>query len=153
MYYNKGKWYCNQWKYIDMGKEDRSIKGPSSGNECLNRKKEFNKIRVARHVCKDNSRATQSSTLLRQTCRYSGSKHPPKQCPVYVKMWMGCSKVGHFQKVCRSRRVRVVNKVEQETIEDVTDEDIKLVRINSVQVNKNCSILTANWKYLLVKIV
>ena len=40
----------------------------------------------------------------------------------------GCNKMGHFQKVCRSRRVRAVNEVEQETIQDGTDEDIKLVR-------------------------
>ena len=109
--------------------------------------KEFDKIRVARHAHKDNSREPmQSSTPLRQTCRYCGSTHPPKQCLAYGKMCVGCSKMGHFQKVCRSMRVRVVNEVEQETIQDVTDEDVELVSINSVQFNKNCSVLTAKSK-------
>ena len=40
----------------------------------------------------------------------------------------------------------MVNVVDQETVEDVTDEDIKLVSINSVQFNKNLSILTAKLK-------
>ena len=38
-YHSKGKWYCNQWKYIDVGEEDRSTKGPSNDNECHNRNK------------------------------------------------------------------------------------------------------------------
>ena len=95
--------------------------------------KEFYKIRVAKHACKDNSRGPmQSSTPLGQTCRYCSSTHPPRQCLAYGKMCMECSKMGHLKKLCRSRRVRMVNEVEHETIQDVTDEDIELVSINSV---------------------
>ena len=72
--------------------------------------KEFDKINIARHAHKDNWRGPmQSSMPLRQTCRFCGSTHPLRQCPAYGKMCMGCSKMGHFQKVCRSRSTRVVN--------------------------------------------
>ena len=109
--------------------------------------KEFNKIRVARHAHKDNSRVpAQSSMPLRQTCRYCSSTHPPRQCLVYERLCAGCRKMYHFQKVCRSRKTRALNEVEQETIQDITDKDIELMSINSVQFNQNCSILTANIK-------
>ena len=59
-----------------------------------------------------------------------GAAHPPRWCLAYGKMFVGCSKIGHFQKVCRSKKTREVNEVEQETKQDIADEDIKLVSIN-----------------------
>ena len=116
--------------------------------------KEFDKIPVARHTGKDNPRGpTQPSMPLRQTCRYCGSTHPPRQCLAHGKTCMGCSKMGHFQKVCRSKMTRMVNEIEQETIQDNTEEDIELVSINSVQFNKKHSVLTAKLKHLWVEIV
>ena len=57
-----------------------------------------------------------------------------------------CSKIGHFRVVYRSRRTRSINELEQETVQDEARENIESVSINSVQFNKNCSILTANLK-------
>ena len=41
-----------------------------------------------------------------------------------------CSKVGHFWKVCCSRRSRVVNKTEQELSQEYTEDGIEMVSIN-----------------------
>ena len=39
-----------------------------------------------------------------------------------------------------------MNEMEQETVPDSVDEGIELVSINSLQFNKNCSVLTAKLK-------
>ena len=65
---------------------------------------------------------------------------------LHMERHVECNKTGHFQRACRSRRTLAVNDVEQETLQDNTSEDIKTVNLNSVQFNKNCSILTANLK-------
>ena len=39
-----------------------------------------------------------------------------------------------------------MNKVEQEAVQGDAGEDIELVSMNSIQFNKNCSLLTANLK-------
>ena len=41
---------------------------------------------------------------------------------------------------------RAMNEMEQETLQDNTRKDIELVSINSIQLNKNCSVLTTNLK-------
>ena len=69
-----------------------------------------------------------------------------RQCLAYGKMCTECSKIGHFQVVCRSRRTRAMNKVEQEAVQGDTSKDIESVSINSIQLNENHSILTANLK-------
>ena len=52
--------------------------------------------------------------------------------------------------VCRSRRARAMNKVEQEAFQDSAEENsIDSVSINSIYFNKNCSILTVNLKKCL----
>ena len=40
----------------------------------------------------------------RQTCRYCGFIHPPRQCLAYGKKCTDCGKIGHFRGVCRSKR-------------------------------------------------
>ena len=54
-----------------------------------------------------------------------------------VYLCFECSKIGHFQKVCHSRRSRVVNEMEQEVSQEYKEDDIELVSINSVCMNKN----------------
>ena len=66
--------------------------------------------------------------------------------PGIWKMCMECSKIGHFRVVCRSRGTRAVNKVEQEITQDDARENIDLVSINSIQFNKNHSVLMTNLK-------
>ena len=54
--------------------------------------KVFDKIKVSRPLYKDSpKRPAQSSTLSWQVCRYFGSSHPPRQCPVYGKMCTECN--------------------------------------------------------------
>ena len=73
----------------------------------------FHKTKVAKYTHKDTTkRTTQTRTPTKQMCRYCSSTHPPRQCPVYGKMCLACSKIGHFQVVCRSKRTRAVNEVE-----------------------------------------
>ena len=55
----------------------------------------------------------------------------------------GCQKIGHFKAVCKSRKAKEVNKIEQ--IEN-QDEGEEMVSIDSIQFNKNCSVLTVNLK-------
>ena len=38
------------------------------------------------------------------TCRYCGSSHPPRGCPVYGAMCGECCRVNHFSTVCRAPR-------------------------------------------------
>ena len=51
-----------------------------------------------------------------------------------------------FPIVCRSRRTRAMNKVEQEAVQNDARENIELVNINSIQFNKNQYVLTASSK-------
>ena len=49
--------------------------------------------------------------------------------------------MGHFKKVCRSKRDHVVHKVEVEMAQDSQDEEIETVSINLVHLKKNQSII------------
>ena len=55
----------------------------------------------------------------------------------------GCKNIGHFEAVCKSRKAREVNEIENQ---DEAEEDIEMVSIDSFQFNKNCYVLTANLK-------
>ena len=56
-------------------------------------------------------------------------------------MCVGCGKMGHFKKVCHSKRSRAVNKKELETSQKYSEGEIETVSIDSVHMNKNCSLL------------
>ena len=68
-----------------------------------------------------------------QLCRYCGSSHALRQCPAYGKMCTSCGKMGHFKKVCRSRKVHVVNEVGVEMAQE--EGIIEEVSINSLYLN------------------
>ena len=57
------------------------------------------------------------------------------------KMCMGCSKTGHFKKVCRSRKERAVNELEVEGLQEGNEGEIETVSIDSAHLNKNWSLL------------
>ena len=59
---------------------------------------------------------------------------------------MECNKIGHFCRVCQSRKSRVVNEVGQKDTQEYTEDDLEMVSINSVCFNKCCSVLTAKLK-------
>ena len=58
----------------------------------------------------------------------------------------GCQKIGHFKAVCKSRKEKEVNEIEEIENQDEAEEDIEMVSIDSIQFNKNHSVLTANLK-------
>ena len=82
----------------------------------------------------------------KQTCRYCGSSHPPRQCLVYGKRCTEFGKIGHFRVMCRSRRARALNEVEKEAQDSTGENSTDSVNINSINFNKNCSKITANLK-------
>ena len=114
--------------------------------------KEFNKIKVSRPALASNPRTpAQYNTSSQLAFRYCGNTHPSRQCPAYGKMCMECSKVGHFCRICRSKKSRAVNEMEQEAIQENTSKDFEMVSINSVYFNKNHCVLMANLKTLVGK--
>ena len=114
--------------------------------------KEFDQIKVTSPVLTSSPRTpAHHNTPSWPACKYCGSTHPPRKCPVYGKMCMECGKVGHFHREYRSKKTRAVNKLGQEIIQENTGGDFEMVNINSVYFNKNCSVLTANLKTLVGK--
>ena len=69
----------------------------------------------------------------------------PRQCPAYGKMCAGCRKMGHFKKVCRSRRDHAVHEVEVEIMPEL-QEEIETVSINPIYLNRNHSLITVHLK-------
>ena len=98
----------------------------------------FDQVKEAKHQA--GQRATHSASP-HQLYRYCGSMHPPRQCLVYGKMCTGCGKVGHFKKVCQSRKDCAVHEVEVEVYQE--DGEIE-VSINSVYLNNKQSLITAD---------
>ena len=83
----------------------------------LTEAKEFDKLKVLTITHKDSPRRhTQTKTPTKQTCRYCGHSHLQRQCLAYGKTYTECCKIGHFRVVCRSRRARAMNEVEQEAV-------------------------------------
>ena len=51
--------------------------------------------------------------------------------------------MGHFKKVCHSKRSRLINKIELEMSQEYSEGEIEMMSINSVHMKKNWSLLTA----------
>ena len=76
-------------------------------------------------------------TYQRHPCKYCGGSHVPRQCPAYGKTCTSCGKIGHFQKVCITKRNRTVHEVEIEMVLEPNEEEIETVSINSIYLNRN----------------
>ena len=61
----------------------------------------------------------------------------------YGKTCTRCGKMGHFKKVCRRKRDHVVHEVEMEMVQGPQEEVVETVSINSVYLNRNRSLITA----------
>ena len=57
--------------------------------------KEFNKVIIKKATKKYNPRRPTSQIQIptKQTCRYFGSSHHPRQCPAYRKKCADCGKI------------------------------------------------------------
>ena len=104
---------------------------------------QFDKVKVAQQTKEDNIRCTTGMTGQQNPCRYCGGIQALRQCPVYGKICMGCGKMGHFKKVCQSRRERAINELEVEEVQEVSKGEIETVSIDSVHLNKNWPLLRA----------
>ena len=81
--------------------------------------RQFDKIKISKTVKDNKTRTPVHQTTPWQPCRYCGGIHQPRQWPAHGKMGMEYGKIGHFQKVCCSRRSRVVNEMEQEVSQEM----------------------------------
>ena len=88
---------------------------------------------------RDRNNMPNISQTAMQNC---GGSHAPRQCPGYGKSCASCGKMGHFKKVCRSRRDCTVHEVEVEVMPEPQEEDIETVSINSIYLNRNWSLIT-----------
>ena len=100
----------------------------------ITKSQKFDKVKVAK------KQATHPASP-NQLCRYCGSSHALRQCPVYGKMCIGCRKMGHFKKVCWSRKDCAVHEVGVEIVQE--EGIIEEVSINSVYLNNKRSLITA----------
>ena len=66
--------------------------------------KTFDKVRNAPESKNTQVRKSNIATQQRQPRRYCGGGHASRQCPVYGQACTTCGKMGHFRKVCRSKR-------------------------------------------------
>ena len=85
------------------------------------------------------------ATHQRWPCKYCGRGHTPRHCPAYEKMCAACSKMGHFRKVCRSKRNCAVHEVEKEMGPDSQGEHIETMSINSLYLKQK--MVTNNSKF------
>ena len=81
---------------------------------------------------------------IKQSCRYCGSSHPPRQFTTYEKMYAECGKVNHFKEVCRHRKNRTVHDLEKKQDQQHEIEDhIDIVNIHSIIFNRKWVVITA----------
>ena len=85
----------------------------------LTESRQFDKIRLSKKVKENRARTPMNQNTPQQPCRYWGGIHQPRQCPAYGKACTESSKIGHFQKVCHSRKNRLVNEMEQEVSQEM----------------------------------
>ena len=103
----------------------------------------FNKVKKETEPKNTWGREVQVAIHQRWPCRYCGGSHAPRQFPAYGKMCAACSKMGHFRKVCRSKRNCEVHEVEIDMEPESQAEDTEIVSINSLYVNRKWSSIMA----------
>ena len=142
---SKGRLYYYEWKCFGMNKESQGATSTICSNEQYYRGKKIDKIKISKSACKDSPRrSTQTRMSMKQTYRYCRS-HPPRQCLAFGEMCKECKKIGHCRVVYSSRRIRAMNEVEQETVHNDAWENVELENINSIQLNKNCSVFNGQF--------
>ena len=98
----------------------------------------FDQVKVARHQA---GQRVMHRAPLHQLCRYCRSVHALRLSPAYGKMCTGCGKLGHFKKVCQSRKDCAVCEVEVQVSQG--NNEIEEVSINSVHLNNKWLLITA----------
>ena len=82
----------------------------------------FNKVKMVQKMKARQDIETTCQAHHKQPCKYFGGSYVLRQCPAYRKMCACCGKMGHFKKVCRSRRDCAVQEVEGEMMPELQEE-------------------------------
>ena len=97
----------------------------------------FDKVQVVQKPKNRREIGATSRAYQKCPCQYCGRSHTPRQCPAYGKACASCGKMGHFKKVCMSKRNHAVHEVEIEVMPELYEKDIETVSINSIYLNSN----------------
>ena len=112
----------------------------------ITKAQKFDKVKLVQKPKDRQEVETTRQAYQRCPCKYCGGSHAPRQCPAYRNSCTSCRKMGHFQKVCMSKRKHAVHEVEIEATPEPNEEDIETVSINSIYLNRNRSLITAHLK-------
>ena len=104
---------------------------------------QFDKVKIAQQT-KDGQDRLMHKTVNRKPCRYCNGIHASQQCPTFGKMCSRCGKTGHYKKLCRSRKECTVHKIDIKAVQESQDEQIEIVSIDSVCLNRNQSVIKAS---------
>ena len=85
---------------------------------------QFDTVKIAPQSKNGQDRIIHKTTN-RKPCRYCGGTHAPLQCPAYGKTCARCGKMGHYKKVCRSRKEHVIHEIDVEVVQEFQDEQIE----------------------------
>ena len=104
--------------------------------------KAFVKVKKETESKNTLGREVHVATDQRWMCRYCGGSHTPTQCLAYGKTCAACGKMGHFRKVCRSKRNCAVHEVEID-MEPDSQEDTEIVSIILLYINRKWTLIMA----------
>ena len=82
----------------------------------ITKSQKFDKVKMAQKPKNRQDMETTCQPYYKWPCKYCGGSHAPRQCPAYGKTCASCGKMGHFKKVCRSRRDCTVHEVELKVV-------------------------------------
>ena len=111
----------------------------------ITKAQKFDKVKLVQKPKNRQEIETTHHTYHKWPYKYCGGSHTLRQCLAYWKSCANCGKMGHFKKVCRSRRDCTVHEVEVEVMPEL-QEDRETVSINSIYLNRNLSLIIAHLK-------
>ena len=127
-----------------MGQKNRVQRAQAAILNDITESHQFNKIKMAQKPKDIQMKQTMSMKGQQHPCRYCSGIHAPRQCPAIWKDMCQMKDMGHFRKVCQSRRDQAVHELEVKGVQEVHKGEIETVSVDSVHLNKNRSLITAN---------
>ena len=91
---------------------------------------DIDKIKMAQKAKDSQMRQTTCMTGQQCPCRYCSGIHAAQQYPAYGKMCTRCEKMGHFRKVCQSKKDCAVHELEVKGAWETQEGKIETVRID-----------------------
>ena len=93
--------------------------------------RQFDKTKLSQKVEESRATTPMHQSTQKQPCRNCGG-YMSKDNAQHTARHAPSNKIGHFWKVCHSRKSRVINEMEQEVSQEYTEDDLEMVTINSV---------------------